>query len=517
MTRRGLASAALLMGAFTAGAPALASSLRVQLNADIRSTSPGVNRDDNTDAVVLHVVEGLVAYGDNAEVKPLLAESVAVSDDGRTYTFKLRKGVKFHNGAELGSADVLWSWQHYMNPKTEWRCLAEHDGRGRAKVEAVDAPDADTVVFRLDRPSALFLANLARTDCGMTGILHQDSVKPDGSWDKPVGTGPFRFTEWKRGEYIRLSRHEAYASRDGGPDGYAGSKRPLVDELRFIVVPDSSAAKAGLLRGDLDVVPNIPNADVRELEKEPKVQLSISTNMGTVGVLLQTRDPLLANVKLRQAIAAAIDTEQLVAAVTEGLGKRNNSIVPLTSRYYGAVEAQGYEHDPATARRLLAEVGYKGEPLVLFTNKRYPASFEAAVIVQAMLAAAGINVRLEVLEWATQLDRYNAGNYQMMAFLYSPRLDPALSFDAIMGPKDKQPRKVWDDPEAQALLDRAMVVSDPAERQRLFDELHRRFIAAVPMLMFYNGIDPGAVSRRVKGYRSSIFSKPLLWEVGLAD
>ena len=88
----------------------------------------------------------------------------------------------------------------------------------------MQAPDPRTVVYRLERPSSLFLATLARTDCGGTGIVHRDSVKPDGAWDKPIGTGPFMLTEWKRGEYIRLARYAGYANRDGKPDGYTGSK-----------------------------------------------------------------------------------------------------------------------------------------------------------------------------------------------------------------------------------------------------------------------------------------------------
>ena len=517
-SRRRLSLALAGLGLATATAlPAAAATLRVHLNADIRSINPGVNRDDNTDAVVLHVVEGLVAYGEDSAVKPLLAEKVAVSQDGLSYTFTLRKGVKFHNGAELTSADVVWSWNRYMDPKTDWRCLSEFDGRGRAKVEAVTAPDPATVVFKLDQPSSLFLANIARTDCAMTAILHKDSLKPDGSFDKPIGTGPYTFAEWKRGEFIRLTRNEAYASLPGAPDGYTGGKRPLVDEVRFMVIPDGATAKAALLRGDIDIVPDVANAEVKELKQDQRIGLSITQNMGLVGILLQTRDPLLGNVKLRQAIAAALDTEELVAQVTDGLGKRNNSIVPAKSSYYGAVQAKGYTHDLAAAKTLLKEAGYKGEPLVMLANKRYPQSFDAAVVSQQMLQAAGINVQIEVLEWATQLDRYSKGNYQLQAFPYSARLDPALSFESVTGPKATQPREVWDNPEAQALLDKSMVVSDKAERQKLFDELHQRFIADVPMVMLYNGIDAGAFGKRVKGYNSSILSKPRLWEVTVAD
>ena len=519
MMRRPISKSIALAAAVLCGGlvQAEASALRIQLRADIRSINPGVNRDANTDGVVLQMVEGLVAYGEDALPKPLLAEKIDVSPDGKTYTFTLRPGVKFHNGAPLTSADVLWSWNRYMDPKTDWRCLSEFDGRGQVKVEKVSAPDDRTVVFGLDKPSALFLSSLARTDCAMTAILHKDSVKPDGSFDKPVGTGPFKLAEWKRGEYIKLERFADYASLPGKIDGLTGAKRPLVDEVRFLVIPDNATAKAALLRGDIDIVPDIANADIAELKKNDKVRTSVVTSMGLVGLIIQTRDPLLQNVKLRQAIAAAVDAKELVAAVTDGIGTPNNSIVPALSAYYGPVQKQGWTYDPAAAKKLLAEAGYKGETITMLANKRYPESFDSAVIAQQMLKAAGINVEIEVLEWATQLDRYSKGNYQIQAFPYSGRMDPGLSYESMTGPKDKQPRKLWDNPEVQALLDKSMVVSDKGERQKIFDELHRRFLAEVPMVMLYNGIVGGATSTKVKGYVSTLMSLPRAWEVTVGE
>ena len=216
----------------------------------------------------------------------------------------------------------------------------------------------------------------------------------------------------------------------------------------------------------------------QELKANAKVEVSsIAQNMGLGTLLIQTRDPLLQNVKLRQAIAAALDIPRSSRRSPMASASRTTRSCRLSSAYHtAALEKQGYKYDPAAAKKLLQEAGYKGEPIVMLANKRYPQSFASSVIVQADAAGAGINVTIEVLEWATQLDRYNKGNYQMMAFPYSARLDPSLSFESVMGPKDKQPRKVWDDPEAQALLDKSMVVSDQAERQKIFDELHRRFL-----------------------------------------
>ena len=504
------------LAALAMGAPAqAATALRVQLPADIRSIDPGVNRDHNTDGVVLHMVEGLVAYGEDAAPKPLLAEKVEIAPDGKRYTFTLRKGVTFHNGAELTSQDVVWSWNRYMDPKTDWRCLSEFDGRGQVKVLGVTAPDPLTVVFELDQPSALFLTSLARTDCAMAGILHKSSVKPDGSFDKPVGTGPFRFGEWKRGEFIRLERFAQYAALPGKRDGFTGAKRPLVDEVRFVVIPDSATAKAALVSGGVDVVPDVANADVAELKGDARVKLSVVSHMGLVGLIMQTRDPVLANPKLRRAIAAAIDKAELVAAVTDGLGQPNGSVVPSLSAYHGKVQNEDVAHDQAAARKLIAEAGYKGETITMLANKRYPQSFNAAVVAQQMLQAVGLKVEIEVLEWATQLDRYSKGNYQIQSFPYSGRMDPALSFESITGPKDKQPRKLWDNPEVQALLEKSMVIADPAQRQAIFDELHRRFLADMPMVMLYNGIAGGAMGRKVEGYVSSLTSLPRLWEVSV--
>ena len=228
--------------------------LRVGLNADIRSTEPGVNRDENTDTVMLHIVEGLVAHREDASVGPLLAREVQVSDDGLTYTFKLREGVRFHNGATLTAADVKWTWSHYLNPQTQWRCLAEFDGRGGAKITNISTPDPLTVVFQLDQPSGLFLASMARPDCGGGGILHPDSVAADGRWKAPIGTGPFTLAQWKPGQSVELARFKDYSARDDAADGFTGKKQALVDTVRFMIIPDAASAKAALLSNNVDLV-----------------------------------------------------------------------------------------------------------------------------------------------------------------------------------------------------------------------------------------------------------------------
>lgn len=506
---------AAVLAACTA-AQAQTAQIVVAQPADIRSTNPGVNRDNTTDGVVLNIVEGLVGYHENGTVGPLLARSIVTSPDGLTYIFKLRTNVRFHNGEPMTSADVLWSWKRYTDPKTDWRCLSEFDGRSGIKVTSVTAPDAQTVVMQLDRPSAVFLDNLARTDCGMTAILNKKSVKEDGSWDKPIGTGPFKFEEWKRGEYVTLSAFSDYQSPPGTKgDGYLGVKKPLVEQVKFLTVPDMSTSKAGLQSGAIDAG-QITSSDVQELKGNKNLSVVAAVDAGKNTLLMQTNDPLLKDEKIRQAIALSLDMNQIVAASSEGLARVNNSAIQDTSAYYTAAQKKGYRYDPAKARQLLREAGYKGQPIVIQANKRaHVPSFSVAVMSQAMMQAVGINAQIEVLEWATQLDRYNSGNYQMSSFTYSSRLDPALSYEQFSGKKEKQPRKVWDDPAAQKLIDQSFTEADPKKRQVLFDQLHTLMMAKTPLVVLYNVTDSWAVRKRVTGF-SVWEGKPLLWNTRIS-
>ncbi|MCK6449251.1 MAG: ABC transporter substrate-binding protein [Alphaproteobacteria bacterium] len=508
-------AATALIAAAAGDVWAQAGTIRVRLNSDIRSTDPGTNRDENTDAVVQHMIEGLVAFKEDATVGPMLAEKIAVSEDATTYTFTLRDGVTFHNGAKLTADDVVWAWKRYADPATKWRCAPDFDGRGLMKVTGVEAKDPRTVVFALAKPSALFLTVMARVDCGSTGIYHRDSVGPDGKWVQPIGTGPFKLGEWKRGEYVELLRNTAYAARPGRRDGYTGNKTPLVDRLRFVVIPDAAAAKAALLSGSVDLLPDTNNADAAELRKRPEVAVHETQTMSMSGILFQTKDPQVGDVRLRKAILAALDTTEIVKAVTEGEARPNASPIPTASPFHTAAHQAVPKQDLALAKKLLAEAGYKGQAIKIVATKRYPTSFDTAVLAQAMMQAAGINAEIEVLDWATMLDKYSKGDYQMMSFLYSARLDPALSFEMITGPKATQPRKVWDNPEAIAMIQDALAVGDRAKRQAIFDQLYARFQADRPMIVLYNGMETGVTRKQVKGYASFVIGVPRLWGVSI--
>lgn len=498
-----------------ASAPVLAAgdTLRIRLNSDIRSLDPGTNRDANTDIVQTHLYEGLVGFREDASVGPMLAEKVDVSEDGKTYTFTLRDGVKFSNGAPLTSEDVLFAWKRYTDPATGWRCLNEVDGRGAVKVTGVEAKDAKTVAFTLEKPSALFLGTLARPDCGSTGIFHKSSLGQDGKWKEPVTTAPFKLGEWKRGEYVELLRNDNYVPLPGKRDGLVGNKTVSIPKVRFLVIPDESTTKAALQSGALDIIYDAENADVAAFKADKTVVTSTAPTMGISSFMVQTKDPLLSDVRMRKALLLSIDFAELVDQVTAGLAKPSHSPIPPPSAYFKAAQAAPIARDLAAAKKLLAEAGYKGQPIKLLTNTRYQPMYDQAILAQAMAKEAGINIELEVTDWGTQQDRYLAGNYQLMSFSFSSRLDPSLSFEMFSGDKTKQPRKVWDNPEAAKLLAETMVTADPAKRQTLLDRLEALFRADVAMIAVYSGVRTSASRGDVAGYESWSLGSPRAWGV----
>lgn len=507
------AAAILVISASPAAARATV--LHVALNADILSTDPGVLRDENTDAVLLHVAEGLVAPRHDGSIAPMLARGWKVSADGRSYTFDLRHGVTFQNGAPMTSADVVWSLRRYLSPATHWRCLSEFTDRGIGRVVAVAASDPYTVKVTLDRAAPLFLTTLARPDCGQTAILQRASVGPDGRWRSPIGTGPFELAAWKHNQYIDLVRFPGYQPVAGPPDGDAGGKRALVEEVRFEIIPDDSAAVAALLRGSLDVLDGIDPAELSLIRRDPRLRLEMSPTLDFYAVLFRTEDPALRQPCLRRAIALTIDTAGLTRAITWGTAAPDNSAVPVTSPYHGLLEARLRAPDPARARRMLAACGYRGQAITLIANHRYPMMFNAAVLVQAMAAEAGIRLDIETMDWASQLAHYLDGSYQAMVFAFSSKLDPALNFAQLIGSKAVDPRMVWDTPEARTLLAESLATSDPAARQLDFDRLTSALMNDVPAIVLFNSTRIAAVRPNVAGFSEWPAGEPRYWNVAL--
>ncbi|WP_295809148.1 ABC transporter substrate-binding protein [uncultured Nitratireductor sp.] len=495
------------------GIPAAAETLNVQITADIRSSRPGVNRDALSDSVALNVGEGLVAFGERGQIVPMLAEDWTVSDDGRVYTFTLREDRLFHNGAPLTAEIVKQSWEALM-AAPDFTCNIYFNGNRGSAVERIEAPDARTVIFTLAEPDAMFLKNSAQSLCGGMAIMHADSFDGDGNWKGPVGTGPFVFDEWKRGQSIHLTKFAEYVPVGEGIDGYGGRKEVLVDDVNLIVTPDRATAVAALRSGDLDIVPYLSTSEAGELTENPNFQVHAAPHGGMITLLMQTADPVLSSTEMRHAIAKSLNIPELVDVATNGLGEANASLVPIGSVYHGEVQERAIDYAPEEVSALLKAAGYSGQELVIQTNRRNPINENVAVIAQSMLQAQGIRARIEVLEWATQLDRFRNGNFQLSAFNYSNRSDPALAYSAVVASKEDRGSAIWDDPEAIELVEKTFQTPDGEERQALFDALHELYLEQMPFVMLANNLDVSVSASYVQNYRTwNGFTR--LWGVSL--
>jgi peptide/nickel transport system substrate-binding protein len=490
--------------------------IRVAIGSALRSTEPGVNRDAVTDDMMNHIVEGLVAHKRDLSVGMALAESVERSPDGTTYTFVLRPGVTFHNGEPLTANEVKWSIDRILRPGSEFLCKNFYDGSEGHKITEVAAADDRTVRIKLDKPDALFLTKLANFQC-LVGIVHPASVSPDDRWQQPIGTGPYQIADWRKGQYVLMKRFPGYKSSGSPPDGYAGGREPFADTIRWTVVPDAASARAALLAGELDLIYNVDAADLDILKSSPSTRVLTTEALDWNALLMQTQNPLLADKNLRLAIAHSIDLPKLANSVTFGISQPNPSAVATSSPYFTDVQKAGYAFNPDLARQYLARSTYRGQPIKILTNQRFQHMYDNAIAIQGMLKKVGINAELEVVDWTTQLDRYLAGDFDMATTGFSARLDPVLAYQAFVNEKAKHKWAQWESPQALALIDQASQKTVPAERQALFDQLHKLQIADAPILNLFNHYVIQATSPRLRGYRAWSTNKVLLWNAGFSD
>ncbi|HZD54111.1 MAG TPA: ABC transporter substrate-binding protein, partial [Woeseiaceae bacterium] len=466
--------------------------------------------------------EALVALRDDMSVAPMLAESIRVSDDGLTYTFRLRSGARFHNGNAVTADDVVYAWRNfYLNPDKHWECLPYYDGTGSIKdrtngahVIAVDATARDTVTFRLAAPSALFLARMADVACPPL-IFHRDSLKGDTPWATFIGTGPYELERLDKGREVVMRRFRDYVPRNEPRDGYAGAKIAYAEEIRLQIMPDREAQLEALKRGDIDVVLDIQDAERRRLEGVDGLALHTTSTINFWNLLIQTTDPLLSDVRMRRAIAQAIDIDYIAAVLTDGRQSANPSVISANSEFYSDVQQQRQPFDPSAARALLREVGYDGREVEILANRdEFPEMYRIGVIVRSMLRAVGINAVLTVLPWEEQLDeRYRHGTFQLQSFGQGGRNHPLLVYGKFIGPKAERARFQWDSDEAFKALRAAQTLTDRVALQRVFDDLHQRMLEEVPTLALFNFEYHDATRDDVRGFHTTAFMRTTFWGV----
>ncbi|MGB3386667.1 MAG: ABC transporter substrate-binding protein [Pseudaminobacter sp.] len=340
-----------------------------------------------------NVFEGLTRIGPKGEVLPALAENWTVSDDGKTYTFKLRTGVKFHDGTDFDAEDVKFSLD---------RARAENSTNAQkalfAAIDTVEAADPATVTVTLKQPQGSFLYNMGWGDAVIVAPETAETNK-----EKPVGTGPFKFESWAKGSSIKLVKAETYW---GDP--------VALDKAEFRIIPDAAAAIPALLSGDVQAFPNMPVGDaLSQIESDPRFKVVIGSTEGETILSMNNKKAPFDNLKVRQAISHVLDRKAIIDGASSGFGTPIGShFAPHNPAY---VDLTGtYPHDVAKAKELLKEAGLENG--FKTTLKLPPPAYarDGGQIIASELREIGIDAEIIPLEWADWLKQvFTEKDYDM--------------------------------------------------------------------------------------------------------
>lgn len=404
-----------------------------------------------------NVFEGLTRITADGTVAPALATDWSVGDDGLTVTFTLREGVRFHDGAPFDASVAKFALDRARAPGAE-----NAQPQLFEAIEAVEAPEPTTLVVRLSRPDADLPYSLGWGDAVM---VHPDSA--EANKQTPVGTGPFRFASWRRGDRIVLERNEAYWGEPAA-----------LPRVEFAFVADPTVALAALLAGDVDAFPNFPAPEMLPvLEKDDRFTVAIGTTEGETIMAINSRRPPFDDVRVRRALAAAIDRQALVDGAMYGTATPIGSHMPPHAPAY--VDLTGVNpYDPERARALLAEAGVEGLTAELVLPPPAYAR-RSGEIIAAQLRAVGVELELKPVEWAEWLSSVFRGHdYDLTIVAHTEPADiniyarPDYYFQA-------------DDPALAEALAALETETDPARRNGLLRTAQRRIAeTAVNVFLF---------------------------------
>lgn len=354
------------------------------------------------EVVYANVFEGLTRIGPDGTVLPGLAASWTVSPDGLVYTFALRQGAKFHDGTDFDASDVVFSYERALAPDSVNAKKAYFE-----PIASVAATDAHTVVVTLKQPTGGFLFGMGSGDAV---IVAPESAATNKS--NPVGTGPFAFDTWAKGNQIAIRRNDAY----WGPQA-------RLSRVTFRIVSDPAAAAAALLAGDIDMFANFPATElIPQFEADPRFAVHIGTTEGeTILAMNNARKPL-DDIRVRRAISHAIDRQTIVDGAMYGYGTPIGShFAPHHPAY---VDLTGvYPYDPAKARALLAEAGVSGLQLRL-TLPPPAYARRGGEIIAAQLRDVGIETEIVPVEWAQWLKQtFTEYDYDLTIVSHTEPLD----------------------------------------------------------------------------------------------
>ena len=501
------------------GAPAGDSPIvfRLRIPGDPPSLDPIHSVDLVSQAVVCKLFDPLVRLdAETGSVVGALAETWEIADSGRTFSFVLRKGVRFHNGRPVTAGDVRYSFERLLDPasagKRPWILLpvrgASDFRAGRAEtVEGIETQGDSLVTLRLESPFAPFLVQLTMVGASIVPREEVERPKRANFGEHPVGTGPFRFIEWQHDNRIRLERNPDYPLLPMPTGG--------VERVDFVVVPNISVAFEKYRAGELDLLDQLPPGQVALARKRFAGQLHIWPGLSVRYLGFNfTRRPFKDNRLLRQAFNYAVNKQAICEVLGEGIDVVSVGAVPPALAGHGG-ESSGYPYDPDRARALLAQAGYpegRGLEEITLLYNNDPVDRRFCEFVQACLDEIGVKVRLKCLEWAAFLAAIRAGEAQMFRGSWVGDFPDAHNFlytlfhSANWGDAGNYTRFSHSGVDSLCLV--ALQSTDPEQRAALYREVERIVSYQAPWIFLFH---PGQVALLKAHWRGAAFPAVGIW------
>ena len=427
-------------------APVYGGEMSVAITADPPGWDPTVSTSQEIARVTYHnVFEGLVRFDQTGAIVPALAGSWETSEDGLTYTFKIREGVKFHDGSDLTLDDVVAAFERAKDPDSGHTHSEYYEA-----IESVTAGEDNTITLQLSRPDWTLLYDLARPD----SIIYP-AAQAETQRSQPIGTGPFRFVDYVEGSEVRLEKFADYYL-----EGV-----PYLDAVTFEIIPDPNTRFAALQSGDIDLIGvALPPEQFMQLEGNPSLKGTQGNATTEITLALNNTRPPLDNPLVRQAVTYAIDKQQIVNGAFFGLGTVIGTHMSPVEGYY--VDLNPYPYDPEKAKELLAEAGYPdGFEIKFELPEPYNIERRTGEVIAQQLAQIGIQTDLSVVEWGTWVQRiFLGGDYDMTIIGHSEPRDIN-----VYGNPDYYYH--YDNPEINTLLDEIEATPDEAQQTRLYQEI----------------------------------------------
>jgi peptide/nickel transport system substrate-binding protein len=485
-------------GASSAATPKTGGTLLMARNADVINWDPIIPTDNPSIWAQLNIYDQLVRVAHDGEsVEPDLATSWDISPDGTKYTFHLRPGVTFSDGTPVKASDVKFSIERVAADKASlWGFLFPKF--------TTATPDDTTVIFTLDTPYAPFLADLSVFAASIIPETYFNDVGAQAFAEKPIGSGPFVMSEWRKGDRVILKKNANYWDKP----------KPYLDEVDLVVIAEDNTRMLQVQSGQVDLATDVPFNQIDALEKASGLSVELADVIGTYWIQFNQKVPQFSDVKVRQALNWAVDKQAIIKSVLYGHGEPAYGY--LGKMLYSDLKDEPYGFDPAKAKQLLSESKYpQGFSTKLLTASGDTIGQQIATIVKDELAAIGVTVDIVQQEPASAFQAQVNGDYEMVEYyMTSDIIDPAenTTYAAAGDGGSNAVYTYYNNTQVNDWIRESNTELDAAKREQLYLKIQQQVHEDAPMLFLFWQPARTAVRANVHDFAILPTANYRLWE-----